>query len=371
MKDLVFKKRIKKLRERLGKELPDALWITRPENRRYLSGYTADDPQMDESAGSLLIWKRGAVLITDSRYTLQAQKEVKAARVVTMKKDIIDALLRVLRRTNINTLGFEEDHLSYGMVRRIRRAFRTLPGRLRLKGITNAVEGLRVIKDPSEIRNIKEAIKIVSKVLDEVINSIRPGMSEKEIARRIETLSLDAGAEAVSFPPIVAGGPNGAMPHAEPTDRRIKAGEPIIIDAGVRVKGYCSDITRTVFLGTPKKKFKRIYALIREAQLTAIRSIKEGVMSDELDRVARDIIKEGGFGDKFNHTLGHGVGLMVHEAPRLGPGNPVMLKEGMVVTVEPGIYLPGSGGVRLEEMVLVTKKRARLLTPEIHIYDFK
>ncbi len=370
MKDSVFKLRVRRLKSKLGSELPDALWITRPENRRYLSGYTAEDPQMDESAGSLLIWKRGAVLITDTRYTIQAHKQARGFRIVTMKNGIINTILRILKRTNVESIGFEEDHLTYGLIRTFRRQLRSFPKKIKLKGVNNIVESFRIIKDSSEIGHIKKAIRIISSVLDEVIQSISPGMSEKEIARKIETLALDAGAEAMSFPPIVAGGPNGAMPHAVPTDRKIKTGEPVIIDAGVRVNGYCSDMTRTLFIGSPKREFKRIYALVRKAQIEGIKAIKEGVMSDEPDRVARNIIKKAGLGDRFNHTLGHGVGLAVHEGPRLGPGKGIMLKEGMVVTVEPGIYLPGRGGVRLEEMVLITKDGSKVLTPQIGIYDF-
>jgi Xaa-Pro aminopeptidase len=236
--------------------------------------------------------------------------------------------------------------------------------------VGNIIDDFRMVKDPSELKKIKRSVNLISKILNQVIASIRPGMKENEIARFIENLAQDVGADGMAFPPIVASGPNSAMPHAVPTTRRIRPGEPIVIDAGVRVAGYCSDMTRTIFIGTPAREFKNIYRIVRKAQIAGINAIKEGVKSDLPDKISRDIISKEGFGDRFNHTLGHGLGLATHEGPRLGPGNPIPLKQGMVLTVEPGIYLPGKGGVRLEEMVIVGKSRSKVITPEIHIYDF-
>jgi Xaa-Pro aminopeptidase len=168
----------------------------------------------------------------------------------------------------------------------------------------------------------------------------------------------------------VASGPNGALPHAVPTNRKIRVKEPIIFDVGIRMNGYCSDMTRTIFLGSPGPKFKKIYRIVRQAQLAALQSVLPGIDSTHPDKIARDIIKKAGFGDYFGHALGHGVGLATHESPRLGPRDPKKLEEGMVVTVEPGIYIPGSGGVRLEEMVVVSKKGPKILTKNERFYDF-
>ena len=178
------------------------------------------------------------------------------------------------------------------------------------------------------------------------------------------------GAEDVAFPPIVASGPNSALPHAVPTDRKLKRNEPVLIDTGVKLNGYCSDMTRTVFLGEASDDFREIYRTVRKAQLVALNEIRPGIESTHPDSMARQIIKDAGFGDKFGHALGHGVGLATHEVPRLGPEKPVTLEKGMVVTVEPGIYIPGTGGVRLEEMVVIEKNGPRILTRDPHFYEF-
>jgi Xaa-Pro aminopeptidase len=229
---------------------------------------------------------------------------------------------------------------------------------------------MREIKDRSEIRAMKASADIMSAVLDEVIYSLEPGLTEMEVAREIEELAYDSGAEGMAFPPIVASGPNAALPHAVPTARKIGAKDPVIFDVGVRLKGYCSDMTRTIFLEPPDGRFKKIYRVVRQAQLAALEYIRPGEDSTKPDSIAREIIREAGFGEFFGHSLGHGVGLATHEAPRLSPGNPVRLEEGMVVTVEPGIYIPGKGGVRLEEMVAVEKDGPRILTENDNYYDF-
>jgi Xaa-Pro aminopeptidase len=229
---------------------------------------------------------------------------------------------------------------------------------------------MREIKDPCEIRAMERSARVMSGILDEVVGGLEPGMTERYVAWQIRTLAHEAGADGLAFPSIVASGPNGALPHAVPTNRRIRAREPIIFDVGIKMNGYCSDMTRTVFLGSPGPKFKKIYRTVRHAQLEALKSVIPGMESTYPDKIARDIIKEAGFGPYFGHALGHGVGLATHESPRLGPRDPVKLQQGMVVTVEPGIYVPGSGGVRLEEMVVVTKKGPKILTRNDRLYDF-
>jgi Xaa-Pro aminopeptidase len=211
---------------------------------------------------------------------------------------------------------------------------------------------------------------MISEVLNEIISNLKPGITEKEVAWQIEGLAREAGAEGLAFPSIVASGPNSAFPHAVPTDRKLRGKEPVILDVGVRLDGYCSDITRTVFLGKPGPEFRKIYKTVRQAQLTALKEIMPGVASNHPDTVARQTISDAGFGEYFGHALGHGVGLATHERPRLRPLKPVKLKRGMVVTVEPGIYIPGKGGVRLEEMIVIEEDGPRILTKNNHFYDF-
>jgi len=228
---------------------------------------------------------------------------------------------------------------------------------------------MRSVKDAAELEAINRAIRAAEDVFGQVHSEIRPGMTEKEIAWRI-LAGLFAVSEGPSFPPIVASGPNAALPHAVPTDRAVREGEPIIIDMGARVDGYCSDMTRTVFLGAPDPAMREIYRLVRTAQRAAEDALRAGITGREADRTAREIITTGGHGDRFIHALGHGVGLAVHESPRLSPRERRVLRPGMVVTVEPGIYLPGVGGVRLEDMVLIQEGGARVLSRNDWYYDW-
>jgi Xaa-Pro aminopeptidase len=232
------------------------------------------------------------------------------------------------------------------------------------------VEDLRIIKDPAEIKAMEASSDLMSRILGEVISSLEPGRTEKEIAWQIEGLAREGGADGLAFPSIVASGPNSALPHAVPTNRRIRAKDPITLDVGVRMKGYRCDMTRTVFIDRPGPRLRKIYRTVREAQLAALPEVRPGVKSNVPDKKARDVISDAGFGAYFGHALGHGVGLATHEVPRLGPEKPVTLERGMVVTVEPGIYIPGTGGVRLEEMVVIEKNGPRILTKDPHFYEF-
>jgi Xaa-Pro aminopeptidase len=370
MKQTVFQKRLTTLRENLTPKSPDTLWIVQPENRRYLSGFKASDPQLNESSGSLLINRNRAYLITDSRYTIEAQREAPDFEVITFKKDLITELSGLVARLKTKTLGFEGHHLTWTQHRETAKRLKTLESQVRLASVDGLIEKMREVKDKAEIKAMKAASDIMSAVLDEVLYGLEPGFTEIEIAREIEELAFDAGAEGMAFPPIVASGPNAALPHAVPTGRKIGPKDPVIFDVGVKLNGYCCDMTRTIFLEHPGPKFKEIYNVVRRAQLAALEYVRPGEDSTKPDSIARDIIKEAGFGDYFGHSLGHGVGLATHEAPRLSTRNPVRLQEGMVVTVEPGIYIPGKGGVRLEEMVVIEKDGPRILTENDNYYDF-
>ena len=365
-----FRKRIAFLREKLDKLPVDAIWILQPENRRYLSGFKATDGQLTESSGSLLVTKAESLLVTDSRYTTEAEHDAVDFEVVTLKKGFAEGIPKVLSRLGTRNLGFEENHVTWGAHHELARAFRKLSPPLRLTPLKGLVENMREVKDAEEIRVMEASADLMSRILSEIIDTLKPGTTEKKVAWQIENLAREGGADGLAFPSIVASGPNSALPHAVPTDRKIRTREPITLDVGVKLDGYCCDMTRTVFIGGTTPKFKRIYGTVRRAQLAALENIRPGVKSILPDSTARDIIRDAGFGEFFGHSLGHGVGLATHERPRLGPEKPVTLKEGMVVTDEPGIYIPGSGGVRLEEMVVIEKKGARVLTKDKHFHEF-
>ncbi len=370
MKDLPFKKRLNSLKKGLEERDIDMLWIVQPENRQYLSGFMAHDTQLNESSGSLFITQKKALLITDSRYTVAAEREAPDFKVITQKGAFQDEFIKQLERAGGKSLGFEGDHVTFSLYNDLSARLKRMKKPVKMKNISGMIEKMREIKDDPEIALMERASILMSKVLDRVIDSVKPGQTEKEIARRIEEFSIEAGADGIAFEPIVASGPNAALPHAVPTNRKIKKRDHITFDVGLRVKGYCCDMTRTVFVGTPERKIREIYKIVREAQLHSLEYVRAGEMSNKPDSVARDIISRAGYGRFFGHSLGHGVGLATHEAPRLSPRNPVKLMEGMVVTVEPGIYLPGTGGVRLEEMVVIEKRGPRILTKNKRYYDF-
>ncbi|MBW1912277.1 MAG: aminopeptidase P family protein [Deltaproteobacteria bacterium] len=370
MKIYYIRKRIAALRDKLDSIAPDTLWIVQPENRRYLSGFKAVDTQLNESSGSLLINRDSLLLITDSRYNIEAQREAKDFEVITLKKGLIEELTELLGRLNTRVLGFEEDFLSWSLHRELAKRLKRLSEPVRLTPMKRLVDGIRAVKDRSEIDAMEASADLMSEILSQVIGWLEPGRTEREIAWEIETLVREAGADGLAFPSIVASGPNAALPHAVPTDRRIRSKEAIILDVGLKLDGYCCDMTRTVFLERPGPKFRKIYRTVREAQLSALQHIRPGIASTHPDSIARESIAAAGFGEYFGHALGHGVGLATHEGPRLSPRKPETLEKGMVVTVEPGIYIPGKGGVRLEEMVVIEGNGPRVLTKNDHYYDF-
>jgi len=369
-KNSFLHRRILRLREKLERLPFDTLWVLQPENRRYLSGFKAADGQLTESSGSLLISKDALVLVTDSRYTTEAQNEAADFDVITFKKSFTESSPEIVSQLGTRVLGFDENHLTWGIHRELAKKLRKLSPPIRLVPAKGLVEGMREIKDQNEIQFMSAAADLMSKILTIVIKKLRPGKTEKEVAWEIEGLAREGGADGLAFPSIVASGPNSALPHAVPTDRKIRAKEPITFDVGVKIGGYACDMTRTLFLDRATPKFKKIYKTVRTAQLAALKQLRPGVKSTVPDSTARQVIREAGFGDYFGHSLGHGVGLATHEGPRLGPEKPVPLKQGMVVTDEPGIYIPGLGGVRLEEMVLIEKDGPRILTKDDHFYDF-
>lgn len=370
MKRATIRNRLSALRKRL-KDLPqDTIWILQPENRRYLSGFKATDTLFTESSGSLFITQKKAVLVTDSRYTLEAEMEAVDFEVITIKKSLVESLPSILSDLGTRHLGFEEEYVPWEVHRQVMKSMRKVGSRPKLSPLKGLVEEMREVKDPEEIRALQTSSDLMAGILAVVIPGIHPGRTEAEIAWEIEGLAREGGAESLAFPSIVASGPNSALPHATPTARKIRSGEPITLDVGVRLDGYCCDMTRTLFLGEPKLEIRKIYGIVRQAQLAALEKVFPGADTTAIDATARDLIRDEGYGPFFGHSLGHGVGLQAHERPRLGPLKPTKLKEGMVVTIEPGIYVPRKGGVRLEQMVAVTRQGPRILTKAPHFHDF-
>lgn len=330
----------------------DGLLITQPENRRYLSGYTATDSSISETSGVLLIPVKGTpFLLTDSRFELHAKEEAEGFDVVLYPKGMLALLKNLLPKLKIKRLGFESHYMLHSSAEKMSSALGKK--NVELVPLTDLVEKMRLRKQSEEIEKIQKSVLLNEEVFQEVFKGLKPGMTEVEVALQIENTMRLKGAERPSFDTIVAGGPNGALPHAVPSNRPLKKGEPVVIDMGLILDGYCSDMTRTVVLGTPDSKTKKLFRLVRKAQKAGMAAIKAGVIAKDVDRAARQVIEKAGYGDKFGHGLGHGVGIAVHEPPSLSKRSRKKLKEGMVVTVEPGVYLPGWGGIRLENMVEV------------------
>jgi len=346
--------------ERLAGQLPernlDAMLISAPENRRYLSGFTG-------SAGYLLITLSQAMLFTDSRYTEQAANQAPDFQVIEMRGGW-DWLLEQLKEMGVRRVGFENRHMTVANYDNMLDALKEDGnlGKVSLVGASGIAEEHRVIKDRQEVALLQKAIDASDAAMEAVCPNIKAGMTEKEIAWLMEKAMRDFGADGLSFDTIVAAGPNGAMAHHEPSDRPVKAGEPIVIDMGAIADGYCSDITRTVVLGEPDETFNKIYDIVLGAQLTAINTVKAGMTGEDCDGLSRMVISDAGYGHNFGHSLGHGVGLKVHERPGVGPRSTDALETNMVFTVEPGIYLPGWGGVRIEDIVVLEDDGAKVLS---------
>jgi len=353
--------RLTRLRTRLQDQALDTFLVLQGENRRYLSGFTGEDGQFNESAGALLITPERQILATDSRYETQARIEAHEFEIYCYTEGLASSLPEILRMLRTERLGFESARLSYLQFQKFQDHLKRDTLAASLVPTENLVEDLRMTKEPQEIEAIKESLVISESVFETIVNTLCVGTSEKELAWAIEKGLRQSGAESVAFPPIVASGPNAALPHAIPTDRPIGQGEPILFDWGARLNGYCSDISRTIVLGSPDETFNKVSQVVQDAQSMAIEAMKPGVSTQTVDKIARDYITAKGFGDHFGHGLGHGVGLATHEKPNLSPVRPMNLEVGMVTTVEPGIYLPGWGGVRLENMVVVKEGGAVVL----------
>jgi Xaa-Pro aminopeptidase len=330
----------------------DALLVTHLPNVRYLTGFTG-------SAGLLLVRRADTTLITDFRYAAQAPQEVgDAAHVLIDATSVWDRLKRVLEAGAVETLGIEAHALTVHDAERVSAATRA-----RVSPTSELVERLRAVKDPAEVAAIRAAAALAQDALAEVLPGVRPGQSEYEIGAALEGALRRRGSEWHPFPTIVASGPRSALPHARTSARTVAAGEWLLLDFGAQVDGYCADLTRTVVVGARADERQRaVYELVRAAQRRALEHLRAGMTGREGDALAREVIAARGYGEAFGHSLGHGLGLEVHEAPRLSSTGDQPLPLHAVVTVEPGVYFPGWGGVRLEDDVYLGPSGAELLS---------
>lgn len=370
MGELLYPGRLTRLQKYLRYRKLSAFLVTHPSNRRYLSGYTAADHGIQETSGVLLVPARGLpFLLTDSRFFLQAEQEASGFEVQLYAGGLIATLKKLLPDLGVKRLGFESHYFLHSSAKKLRTMAASIG--VDLVPITGVVERYREIKSESEIALVKQAVLLNEEVFQQVYKQIRPGASEVEVSIQIENLMRRMGAERPSFETIVAFGTNAARPHAVPGDRKLSAGETVLVDMGLVLEGYCSDMTRTFVVGKPDRRFVERLQIVRQAQQAGMEAIRAGVTCREVDMAARSVIREAGLGDFFGHALGHGVGLDVHEEPRLSSFSRKKLRAGMVVTVEPGVYLPDWGGIRLENMVVVRDRGCELLNEDTTFLDVK
>jgi len=347
--------RLQKLRGRFAEKEIDAVFITQTENRRYLSGF-------DGSAGYLLITEKKAVLATDFRYTEQAAREAPDFDILRVAGNIADWFPGLVSDSGVKRLGFEAGDATFRFHCQMNDALKKKKASIKLVPVNGLVESLRAVKEPGEIELIRKAAAITDAAFEFVEGTIKAGMTEKQVAWELEKSLREKDSQSLPFEIIVASGPQAALPHARPSGRVINSGEPVLIDMGARYEGYVSDLSRTIYVGTTDEKFRKVYRTVLDAQTVAMSIIKAGITGQQADSAARDIIEKAGYGKAFGHSLGHGVGMAAHELPRLGPGSEEILAEGMVFTVEPGIYLSGWGGVRIEDTVVMEQGKVRALS---------
>lgn len=344
-------KRITNIQRAVVKNNLDGMLFTNLLNIRYLAGYSG-------SSGVLWVTPRRAVFLTDFRYKEQSAREVKNARTVIIADSLLDDLVKLPEFINARKIGIEEQAMSYFQYRNLQNKSK---GK-KLVPVSGMAEKLRQIKTAEEIIKIARAAQIADQAFSRILKFIKPGISEKHIATELDHTLKTLGSSNPSFDSIVGSGPNGALPHAQPGDRKVRKGDFIVLDFGAIYQGYHSDMTRTVCLGHPTEKHLKIYDIVSRAQMAGLKAVKAGIKGKEADLAARKIIDEAGYGKCYGHGLGHGVGLEVHEGPNMGIKSENILPEGSLVTVEPGIYLPGWGGVRIEDLVVVKKNSCRVLS---------
>ena len=348
--------RLRRLQQKLGREF-DALLISYLPNIRYLSGFTG-------SSAVLVVTKNSTAFFTDGRYTTQARSEVNAARVVIARKPPLltaaEWIANRFSRQKSITIGVEGDHFTMAMHRQLREA---LPAKFRVDEAPLWTEQMRMLKDPEELLCLKNSVLLGASLFDVALKTIRPGAKEIDVAAKMEFAARARGAEAMSFETIVASGERSALPHGRASQAAITTGAFVVCDFGVILAGYCSDMTRTVFVGRPSRSARDLYDAVQEAQAAAVSAVRPGATVGEIDDAARKLLRKRKLARYFTHSTGHGVGLEIHEAPRVAAGKTDVLRPGMVITIEPGVYMPGKWGVRIEDMVVVSETGSEILTP--------
>jgi len=342
-------KRISRLKELMRKNGLESLLVTRREDVRYLTGFTG-------SSGSLLVAAGKPCLITDFRYELQARRESTGATILIQKKDFFSALSEASGARGIKSLWLDESSLTVEIIKKLKKIG------LKARGHRDLPRQLRLHKDQTELAHIRTAIRRAEESFRELKRFIKPGASERELGLKLEYIMREKGSRRAAFDTIVASAGNSAMPHASVTNRRIRSGDLVTFDFGAEAHGYFCDITRTLCVGQPTARQKEIHHIVLAAQAEAMKSVHLGVDCKSVDNAAREVISQAGHGKHFGHGTGHGVGLMVHEGPILSPLSQDKIESNMVFTVEPGIYVPGWGGVRIEDMLLATDRGVIILT---------
>ncbi|MEK4700307.1 Xaa-Pro peptidase family protein [Solibacillus sp. FSL R7-0668] len=341
--------KLAKLRQALIDNQVDAILITNEYNRRYMTGFTG-------TAGVAIVSQNDAVFITDFRYTEQAAEQVKEFRIEQHKGTIYEEVAKQAAAMGVKTLGFEQDAMQYGTYEVYKAAIKAdfVP-------LSGVIEKIRLIKSQEEINIIKVACEIADNAFTHILNFIKPGITELDVSNELEFFMRKQGATSSSFDIIVASGLRSALPHGVATDKIIETGDFVTLDFGAYYNGYISDITRTVAVGQPSNQLVEIYNAVLESQLLALEKVGPGMTGAQADAVSRDYLKTKGLGEAFGHSLGHGIGLEVHEGPGLNFRSQVVLEPNMVVTIEPGAYIPGVGGVRIEDDILITETGNEIL----------
>lgn len=346
-----LKQRLAQLREKMAERGVDAMLVTSPRNRRYLSGFTG-------SSGYLLITEARALLITDFRYEEQGARQAPDFELTRFDGGILEEVGAQLNKLKAKKVAFEKEHVSYALYQGLLNCHEGADW----IGVSGWIEEMRAVKTAEEIAVIKRACEIADSAFDHILKYIRPGATERDVAMELEFYMRRQGATSSSFDIIVASGERSALPHGVASEKKIAAGEMVTLDFGAYYEGYASDITRTIAVGEPPDILKQIYHIVLDAQIAGVSGVRAGMLAKEADALTRDPIAAAGYGPNFGHSTGHGIGLEVHEGPRLSPQSETELRPGMVVTIEPGIYIPKFGGVRIEDDVVITENGCEILT---------
>lgn len=343
--------RIKNLRDEMARRKLDGYLIQERMDQYWATGFTGED-------GAALVTSRNVVLLTDGRFDEAADHEAPYARKVLRKKRSPDETINEVRRGRVGRLGFNPAHMTVAEYNALKKA----AGSIRLIPAENLVTPIRRLKDAGEVDRLRDAIRVAEQAFETVRQWLRPGLTERAVAAQLLYEMQKLGAQGETFPSIVAVGPNSALPHYEPGEAVVAENELLLVDWGARVGWYGSDLTRVVWLGSIPARLREVFSIVREAHDRAIEAVRPGIKAKAVDHVAREVITKAGYGKLFNHGLGHGLGLVAHESPRVAKTSTDVLEPGMVITIEPGIYLPGVGGVRLEDDLLVTETGYEVLS---------